>query len=70
MTNNAQDELDYQELIAKVAEIDKNAAAYMIYQMRKCNGFTASGDLWNIVIWEHTAQGTDYWYNIACKLED
>jgi hypothetical protein len=69
-TPTAQDELDYQQLIAMVAEIDKDAAAYMIYEMRKCFGFSASGDLWEVVVWEHTAQGTDYWYNIACKLED
>ena len=69
MTNEAQDELDYQELIAMVAEIDKDAAAYMIYEMRECFGFSPSGDLWEVVIWEYTAQGTDYWYNIACKLE-
>jgi hypothetical protein len=63
-----QDELDYLELIIKVAEIDKDAAAYMIYEMRKCFGFSTSGDLWKVVIWEHTKQGTDYWYDIACKI--
>jgi GTP-sensing pleiotropic transcriptional regulator CodY len=71
MMNKAQelqDELDYQELIARVAEIDKDAAAYMLYEMRKCFGFSTSGDLWEVVIWEHTKQGTDYWYDIAQKI--
>jgi hypothetical protein len=68
MNNEAQDELDYQKLIIKVAEIDKAAAEYMQGPMRKCFGFSPSGDLWQVVIWEHTAQGTKYWYNIACKL--
>jgi hypothetical protein len=70
MNNEAQDELDYQELIAKVAEIDKAAAEYMQGPMRECFGFSTSGDLWEVIIWEHTAQGTEYWYDIACKLED
>lgn len=66
--NIEQDELDYQELIAQVALIDKNAAAYMQGPMRKLHGFEPSGDLWVVVIWENTAQGTDYWYNIAIQL--
>jgi hypothetical protein len=68
MNNEAQDELDYQQLIAEVAFVDKDAAVYMIYEMRKCFGFSTSGDLWEVVIWEHTKQGTDYWYDIACKI--
>ena len=63
-----QDELDYQELIAKVALFDKNAAAYMIYGMRKLEGFIACGNLWSVIGWEDTPQGTDFWYDIACKL--
>lgn len=70
MNNEAQDELDYQKLITLVAEIDKEAAQYMQGPMRECFGFSPSGDLWEVVIWEHTAQGTEYWYDIACKLED
>lgn len=70
MNNEAQDELDYLQLIEKVALIDEDAAEYMQGPMRECFGFSTSGDLWEVVIWEHTAQGTDYWYNIACKLED
>jgi hypothetical protein len=70
MRNKVQDELDYLQLIEKVALIDKSAAEYMQGPMRECFGFSTSGDLWDVVIWEHTAQGHDYWYNIACKLED
>lgn len=62
------DELDYMDLIARVALFDKNAAAYMQGPMRKISGFEPSGDLWDIVVWENTAQGTDYWYNIAEQL--
>lgn len=68
MKNEVQDELDYQELIAEVAFVDKDAAEYMKTEMRKCFGFSSSGDLWSVVIWEHTKQGTDYWYDIACKI--
>ena len=68
MRNEVQDELDYQQLIAEVALIDKEAAEYMQGAMRRVFGFSTSGDLWEVVVWEHTAQGTDYWYNIACKL--
>jgi hypothetical protein len=63
------DELDYQALIAEVALIDKEAAEYMQGPMRECFGFCTSGDLWEVVVWEHTAQGTEYWYNIAKQLE-
>jgi hypothetical protein len=70
MNNEAQDELDYQELIAKVATINKDAAVYMMYAMRKISGFCTSGDLWDVVIWKDTLQGHDFWYDIACKLEE
>lgn len=63
-----QDELDYQELIAKVAIVDKDAAEYMQTEMRECFGFSPSGDLWCVLIWEHTKQGTDYWFDIARKI--
>jgi hypothetical protein len=63
------DELDYQALIAEVALIDQDAAEYMQGPMRECFGFSTSGDLWEVVVWEHTAQGTEYWYNIAKQLE-
>lgn len=69
MNDEAQDELDYQELIARVAEIDKDAAAYMIHEMRKLEGFGTSGDLWEVVVWQNTAQGTAYWFNIAEQLD-
>jgi hypothetical protein len=69
MKNEVQDELDYQQLIAMVAEIDKDAAEYMKTEMRECLGFSTSGNLWEVVIWEHTKQGTDYWYDIAGKIE-
>ena len=65
-----QDELDYQELIAKVALFNKAAADYMQGPMRKIAGFGTSGDLWNVVVWEDTPQGTDFWYDIVCKLEE
>jgi hypothetical protein len=67
-TSEAQDELDYLQLIEKVALIDESAAEYMQGPMRECFGFSTSGDLWEVVIWEHTAQGTDYWYKIAKQL--
>lgn len=63
------DELEYQALIAEVSLIDKDAAEYMQSPMRECFGFSTSGDLWEVVVWEHTAQGTIYWYNIAKQLE-
>lgn len=66
--NRVRDELDYQELIAQVAMIDKDAAEYMQGPMREIEEFTACDDLWEVVIWENTAQGTEFWYNIASKL--
>lgn len=63
-----QDELDYLELIAKVAVINKDAADYMQGPMRKLPGFEPCGDLWDVVVWETTLQGTDFWYDIVCKL--
>jgi hypothetical protein len=65
----AQDELDYQELIAQVALIDKDAAEYMKTKMRECFCFSPSGKLSQVVIWENTEQGSMYWYDIACKIE-
>lgn len=65
----SQDELDYQELIAQVALIDKDAAEYMQGPMRELAEFTACGYLWEVVVWRNTTQGTDYWYNITCQLE-
>ena len=64
-----QDELDYQELIAKVATINKDAADYMQGPMRKIHSFVPSGDIWEVVTWSHTLQGAKFWYDIACKLE-
>lgn len=64
-----QDELAYQELIAKVAKINKDAADYMQGPMRKICGFGPSGDIWGVVIWRQTLQGQEFWYDIACKLE-
>lgn len=46
-----QDELAYQELIAKVATINKDAADYMQGPMRKIYNFAPSGNLWEVVIW-------------------
>lgn len=65
-----QDELDYLELIAQVALINKDAADYMQGPMRKLYGFVPSGDLWEVVVWQTTLQGTNFWYDIVCKLED
>lgn len=70
MNDKAQDELDYQELIAQVADINKDAADYMQGPMRKISGFEPLGDLWSVVYWGDTIQGTDFWYDIACKLEE
>jgi hypothetical protein len=67
-TPTAQDELDYLELIEEVALIDEAAAQYMHGPMREIEGFQPSGDLWEVVVWEFTKQGTDYWYNIAIQL--
>jgi hypothetical protein len=64
----AQDELDYVNLIEEVALIDKDAAEYMHGPMREITGFGPSGDLWEVVVWENTKQGTEYWYNIASQL--
>lgn len=63
-----QDELAYQELITKVAKINKDAANYMQGPMRKICGFGPSGDIWEVVIWWETLQGQEFWYDIACKL--
>lgn len=63
-----QNELDYLELIAQVALIDQAAAEYMQGPMREIGGFGACGDLWEVVIWENTAQDTEFWYNIASQL--
>lgn len=64
-----QDELAYQELIAKVAKINKDAADYMQGPMRKIHSFLPSDKLWEVVIWWETLQGQEFWYDIACKLE-
>lgn len=64
-----QDELAYQELIAKVAKINEDAADYMQGPMRKICGFGPSGNLWEVVTWWETLQGQEFWYDIACKLE-
>lgn len=66
--SETQDELDYQELIAKVAIVDKDAAEYMQTEMREVEDFIPSGDLLQVVIWENTKQGTNYWCDIACKI--
>ncbi len=68
MNNEAEDELDYQDLIEKVALIDKDAAEYMQTEMRELTGFCSSADLWDVVVWEKTKQGTNYWYDIAGKI--
>lgn len=70
MNDKAQDELDYQELIAQVAEIDKDAADYMQGPMRKLKSFNACGSLWCVVFWGDAPQGHGYWDDIACKLEE
>lgn len=67
--NHLQDELDYLELIAHVASFNKEAAEYMQTEMREIEGFGPCGDLWEVVVWENTKQGTDYWYNISLQLE-
>ena len=67
--NHLQDELDYLELIAHVASFDKEAAEYMQTEMREIEGFEPCGDIWEVVVWENTKQGTDYWYNIILQLE-
>lgn len=67
-TQEAQDELEYQQLITEVALVDKSAAEYMQGPMREIEGFGTSGNLWEVVVWANTTQGTDYWYNIACKI--
>ena len=64
-----QDELAYQELIAKVATINKDAADYMQGPMRKIHSFVPSDNLWDVVVWWETLQGGEFWYDIACKLE-
>jgi hypothetical protein len=64
----AKDELDYLQLIEEVALIDKAAAEYMQGPMREITGFAASDDLWDVIVWELTPQGHDYWYNIASQL--
>jgi len=66
--SETQDELDYQELIAKVAIVDKDAAEYMQTEMRECFGFSPSGDLLQVVAWKHTKQGRNYWFDIAYKI--
>ncbi len=66
--SKVQDELAYLKLIAQVAEINKDAADYMQGPMRELIGFGPSGDLWEVVVWENTLQGTDFWYDIVCKL--
>lgn len=68
MNDKVQDELDYQELIARVALINKDAADYMQGPMRKLPGFETSGDLWDVVVWDRTLQGTDFWFDIVGKL--
>jgi hypothetical protein len=68
MNNEAQDELDYQQLIGEVALVDVAAAKYMQGSMREIEGFQPTNDLWSVVIWEYTGQGTEYWYDIACKI--
>jgi hypothetical protein len=68
LTQEALDELNYLLLIKTVELIDKAAAEYMQGPMREIEGFEPSGDLWGVVIWEYTKQGTDYWFDIAGKI--
>lgn len=64
----AQDELEYQQLIKRVALVDKEAAEYMEGPMRKVIGFGTSGNLLDVVVWANTEQGSTYWRDIACKI--
>lgn len=66
---DTQDELDYQQLIARVALFDKNAAYYMQNAMREIDGFTACGDIWAVVAWGDTAQGFEFWSDLVYELD-
>lgn len=68
LTQEALDELGYLLLIEKVELLDEAAAEYMQGPMREIEGFEPSDSLWELVVWSNTKQGTDYWYDIACKI--
>ena len=63
------------ELIAKVREIDRDAADYLeneapklksyIHRDKRCRG----RELISIMIWSETPQGVSYWSELAEKLE-
>lgn len=69
MKFNKEDELTYLELVNKVAQIDTDAAVYMLTDMRELFGFEPSGSLWEVVVWNTTKQGTDYWFDIVEQIE-
>lgn len=69
MKFSKEDELDYLELINKVAKIDIEAAVYMQHEMRELEGFEPDGSLWCVITWHDTPQGRGYWAEIVSQIE-
>jgi len=62
-------EREYQELCYRVERIDPDAAEYLRGEGRTLSGFTTSGDLREVFLWEATKQGREYWQRIQKELE-
>jgi len=62
----------YAELIERVAEIDVEAAAWMLFEAPKMKipeEFEYIGYLYDCFVWSDTPQGEDFWLDISNKLD-
>jgi len=61
----------YAELIERVAEIDVDAAAWMLFEAPKMKipeDFEYNGDLYDCFAWVETPQGEDFWLELSREL--
>jgi len=62
----------YAKLIERVAEIDVEAAAWMLFEAPKMKipeEFEYIGDLYDCFVWSDTPQGEDFWCELSNKLD-
>ena len=62
----------YAELIERVAEIDVDAAGWMLFEAPKMKipeEFEYIGDLYDCFVWSDTPQGEDFWCELSNKLD-
>lgn len=60
---------DYAELIEKVASIDQEAAAYLLFEAYKLDSFKFKKSLLLCFVWATAPQGAKYWQRIYQILE-